>query len=43
MDFFITQFVTRLQHWNEAHSLYAFAAVLIVYVFIVLRRTDGGS
>ncbi len=42
MDNLIDQLGTQLQDSIGAHSLYALAAVLAVYVFIVVGRTNSG-
>ena len=36
----VSQIVAQLQHWNGMHSVYAFAAVLITYIFIVFTRSN---
>ncbi|MGE3775563.1 MAG: hypothetical protein AB7F89_00135 [Pirellulaceae bacterium] len=42
VDNIIDQIVIQLQHWNGSHSLYGFAAVLVVYIFTVFGRGEGG-
>ena len=32
----------QLQSWGGMQSLYALAAVLVVYIFIVFGRTENG-
>jgi hypothetical protein len=41
VEYLINNVVVRLQHWNSTSSIYAFAAVLVVYIFIVFRRIDA--
>ena len=39
-EYFVSQLVAQLQHWNGMHSVYAFAAVLITYIFILFTRSN---
>jgi len=40
IDGFVYRLVSQLQHWNGMHSVYAFAALLVVYIFILFGRSS---
>jgi hypothetical protein len=42
IDGLIDQFTAQIQYLADTHALYALAAVLLVYIFIVFGRTHTG-
>lgn len=38
----IYQLTLQLQQWGMTHTVYGFAAVLVVYIWIIFRRAEAG-